>query len=84
MTTMSGVMPDFYFNPRTHVECDKIELGEIAGSNYFNPRTHVECDRGMGQEVWTVYNFNPRTHVECDMQEEKGFVLWEISIHALM
>ena len=33
------------FNPRTHEECDRLEvvlLGLLPG---FNPRTHEECDR---------------------------------------
>ena len=32
------------FNPRTHEECDDIDLIILSFGSYFNPRTHEECD----------------------------------------
>ena len=33
-----------YFNPRTHKECDRANVGKIRLPDDFNPRTHKECD----------------------------------------
>ena len=34
----------FYFNPRTHEECDYGMLYLLVEREDFNPRTHEECD----------------------------------------
>src|SRR5690625_1554093 len=74
-----------YFNPRTHVECDRFKQWRRCRRLDFNPRTHVECDRCRHEMHRMQNNFNPRTHVECDSYiDERLEKLKKISIHALM
>ncbi len=37
-----------YFNPRTHMECDRKQIEHREFFEHFNPRTHMECDTGRG------------------------------------
>ena len=55
-----------YFNPRTHVGCDRRANPWSNPKRYFNPRTHVGCDVNDLRPfiIWSY--FNPRTHVGCD------------------
>ena len=55
-----------YFNPRTHVGCDRIQGNALLRWKNFNPRTHVGCDLDSKIIVGNARNFNPRTHVGCD------------------
>ena len=58
-----------YFNPRTHKECDRVNLYIMKKTFYFNPRTHKECDSApLGYNHPHRY-FNPRTHKECDIYD---------------
>ena len=59
-----------YFNPRTHVGCDKPRGLPSEGFLYFNPRTHVGCDFRKGTNSVEDFNFNPRTHVGCDTTDD--------------
>ena len=54
------------FNPRTHEECDNIQLVDSRKVIYFNPRTHEECDAIITLNAFVIADFNPRTHEECD------------------
>ena len=74
--------PQRDFNPRTHVECDPLELSGSKGSLYFNPRTHVGCDKAFLRRGSRPFNFNPRTHVGCDMDVKFLTGMIYISIHA--
>ncbi|GEM_PF-5226313 len=44
---MNGVVYNartVYFNPRTYVRCDLVQVSELPTIIYFNPRTYVRCD----------------------------------------
>ncbi len=62
----SETVVDFYFNPRTHEECDCYLIPFKNKKKDFNPRTHEECDGTGAVETWYIGDFNPRTHEECD------------------
>ena len=55
-----------YFNPRTHVGCDKARASKLDRLIDFNPRTHVGCDNLCCLVHSGLIYFNPRTHVGCD------------------
>ena len=58
---------DYYFNPRTHKECDEAVNIYNPEQDDFNPRTHKECDVTLISLIaFASGYFNPRTHKECD------------------
>ena len=64
---------NIYFNPRTHVGCDKGFFKNPYEVQDFNPRTHVGCDLSDLCSLLTRAHFNPRTHVGCDTVYEAGW-----------
>ena len=42
-----ALISPFYFNPRTHEECDRSSPILLSMRIYFNPRTHEECDHNF-------------------------------------
>ena len=64
------------FNPRTHVECDKINEKPYGKHPEFQS-TH-SCRvrlRWQGSNCLGPSYFNPRTHVECDLRKIALFEL---------
>ena len=56
----------FYFNPRTHVGCDRKEIARLTSIVTFQS-THPRGVRLSTSSRPTLSrNFNPRTHVGCD------------------
>ena len=76
-------MVSWYFNSRTHVECDQKVCLPSCPERHFNSRTHVECDIMQYLYNLDTSDFNSRTHVECDDWLQDGEVPFEISTHAL-
>ena len=62
----TSLMLLYSFNPRTHEECDEVEVTGTEERLRFNPRTHEECDNNSEQYLKGIESFNPRTHEECD------------------
>ena len=58
---------DERFNPRTHEECDNLDILSVSIRSSFNPRTHEECDSVLLIRILVRNSFNPRTHEECDI-----------------
>ena len=76
-------LPLPYFNPRTHVGCDRMNVSVTYSYRNFNPRTHVGCDPIQKLLCVHLLNFNPRTHVGCDENFVDTFRFFlMISIHA--
>ena len=50
-----------YFNPRTHVGCDKVDSYFLLWQLNFNPRTHVGCDK-ITEDSYCVSNIFQSTH----------------------
>ena len=50
----------------------------------FTPRTRMGCDEDLRRAVWLLYlnRFNPRTRVGCDTLWVRGYVIFQVSIHA--
>ena len=74
----------FYFNPRTHEECDSTLQLMSHRWCYFNPRTHEECDRLLVKLVNRMLLFQS-THSRGVRHQFVGHLnnVKDISIHAL-
>ena len=72
-----------YFNPRTHVGCDK-EMARRLGAGSVFQSTHPRGVRlACGCCLFpTSTDFNPRTHVGCDVPQGCDGRNTGISIHA--
>ena len=57
----------FYFNPRTHKECDLDKLKQLKVNNSISIHALTRSATAkIMQTIPTITNFNPRTHKECD------------------
>ena len=92
-THSQGVRPDsdlrcccaiIYFNPRTHKECDTIQMVKQWTNENFNPRTHKECDFWILARKTTIIQFQSTHSQGVRHQFHLVLVLQQdISIHAL-
>ena len=81
---MYSLLSTYYFNPRTHGECDSRSYLLGYMNNYFNPRTHGECDN----ELTSIYklgdiSIHALTGSATENDDESTDPVTVISIHAL-
>src|SRR5699024_5176574 len=66
------------FNPRTHEECDQINVTTHKRINNFNPRTHEECD--LAYVEWILKNWTFQSTHSRGVRQIGGCRSWKDSI----